>query len=177
VRHVAVAANFVGGINNDHPLFLCQGAGGFAQHGGFANARLPQNEQRFARFNQVVQNVDGAVHGASHPAGEAHNVPAPVSDGRNAVQGALEPGAVVGVKFANVFHHKIQFFARHFTPAQFFFTVHKTGSWNATQVKDNFQQVIRIIKLYHRFTNVRRQHFQKVLQIVGYSSLRHISWR
>jgi len=43
VRHVTVAADFVGCIHDDNALVFRENAGGFAQQGGFANARATKN--------------------------------------------------------------------------------------------------------------------------------------
>ena len=101
VRHIAVAADLVGGIDDDHALVLRQDAGGFAQHGGLAHAGAPQDQQALAALDQVLDDIGRAVHGAPHPAGQADDVAAPVADGRDAVQGALQAGAVVGVEIAD----------------------------------------------------------------------------
>ena len=45
VRHIAVAADLIGGIHDDHALQFRQDAGRFAQQGGLAHARAPQDEQ------------------------------------------------------------------------------------------------------------------------------------
>ena len=52
--------------------------------------------------------------GPAHPAGQAHNVAAPVADGRDAVQGALQAGAVVGVEITDARDHQVDLGPRHF---------------------------------------------------------------
>ena len=68
---------------------------------------LPKNQQALARFNQVLNDINGAVDGPPHTAGEAHDMPAAVANGRDAVQRALQPGAVIRVKISDARHHKI----------------------------------------------------------------------
>ena len=64
-------------------------------------------QQALAALDQVLDDIGGAIHRPAHPAGQADDVAAPVADGRNAVQGALQAGAVVGVEIANALDHVI----------------------------------------------------------------------
>ena len=82
-----------------------QDAGGLAQQGGLAHARAAQDEDALARFDDVLDDVDGAVDGAPDAQRQPDDVPAPVADGGDAVQGALDAGAVVGVEFTDAFDH------------------------------------------------------------------------
>ena len=101
VRHIAIPANFIRGVHDDDPFIFGQNARGFTQHGGFADARFAQQQNAFAGFHQVLDDIDRAIHGAADAAGETNNGAVAVADGRNAVQGAFEPGAVIGVEFAD----------------------------------------------------------------------------
>ena len=101
VGHIAIPADLVGGIHDDHAFVFGQDAGGFAQHGGLADAGLAQQQQALAGFDQVLDDIDGAVDGATDAAGEPDDMPAAVADGGDAVQGAFEPGAVIGVQIAD----------------------------------------------------------------------------
>ena len=103
MRHIAVAADLVGGIDNDHAPGFRQDARGLTQQGGLAHARLAEDEDALARFDDVLDDVDGAVDGAPDAQRQPHDVPAPVADGGDAVQCALDAGAVVRVELTDAF--------------------------------------------------------------------------
>jgi hypothetical protein len=94
MRHVAIAADLVGGVDDHDALIALVGehARDLAQLRGLADTR----------------GLDGAEEGAAHAEGEAHHVAAPVSQGRDAVQGALDARAVLGRELAHGGHHGLQ---------------------------------------------------------------------
>ena len=69
VRHIAIAANFVRGVHDDHTLVLGEDAGGLTQKRGLAYTWATENEYRFTGFDQVLDDVHGAVDGATNAAG------------------------------------------------------------------------------------------------------------
>ena len=89
-------------------------------------------------LDQVLDDVDRAVHRPPDPAGQADDVPAPVADGRDAVQRALQAGAVVGVKIADPIDHALDVVLVDFQAVEVNFLVDKTGFWDAPQVQDDF---------------------------------------
>jgi hypothetical protein len=91
VRHVAVAADLVGRIYDDHAARFRQHTGRFPQHGGLAHAGRPQQQDALARFDQVLDDLDGAVDRPPDAARQPHHFSPPVADGRDAVQRALMP--------------------------------------------------------------------------------------
>ena len=53
-------------------------------------------------LDQVLDDLDRAEHGAADPRSQADDLAAPIADGRDAVQGALDAGAVVLAERADV---------------------------------------------------------------------------
>ncbi len=107
VRDVAVAGDLVGGVDDDDALVELVGehAGGLAQHRRLADARAAHDEDGLARFDEVVDDLDGAEDGPPDAAGEAHDLAVAVADGADAVQRALDAGAVVLAEGAHVVDH------------------------------------------------------------------------
>ena len=105
MRNVAVAANLVGGVHHHHAPALGQHTRRFAQHGGLAHARPPQQQNAFAREHQVFNNLRRAIHRAPHAARQPDDFSLPVANGRDAVQRALDAGTVVRIKLAQAGHH------------------------------------------------------------------------
>ena len=105
VRDVAVAGDLVGGVHDDDPLVevVRQHARRLAQHRRLADARPAHDEHRLARTRRGRSiDLDGAEDRAPDAAGEADDLAAPVADGRDAVQRALDAGAVVLAERADV---------------------------------------------------------------------------
>ena len=67
----------------------------------------PSEQDALAGLDDVLDDVDRAVDRAAHAARQAHDVPAPVANGGDAVQRALHAGAIVRVELADARHHQI----------------------------------------------------------------------
>ena len=61
----------------------------------------PRSRMLLPRLDDVLDDVDRAVDRPADAAGQADDVPAAVADGGDAVQRALDAGAVVGVELAD----------------------------------------------------------------------------
>ncbi len=89
VGNIPITADLVRGVHDHHPLGFCQDPGSLTQHGGFANPRATEDQQALALIDQVLEDIDRAIHGTPNAAGQSDNVSAAVADGRNPVQGAF----------------------------------------------------------------------------------------
>ncbi len=173
VRNVAVAADLVGCVHDDDALGLRQDARRLAQQGGLAHSRPPQDQHGLAGLDDVLDDVHRAVHGAAHAQRQTHNVGAPVADGGDAVQRALDAGAVVGVELARAVVHVVDLGPRHLDLAQSDLAVHKARRRHAPQVQDDLQQVFAVVRLLHGRPDICRQNIQEGLQVVGDLQLGH----
>ena len=81
VGDVPVTRDFVGGVHHNNPFLLGQHPGCLAQQRGLAHARSTQQQDVLARLDDVLNDVDGAVHRSPHPAGESYNTTLPVANG------------------------------------------------------------------------------------------------
>ncbi len=171
VRHIAIPADFVRGIDDNHPFGFGQDPGGFAQQGGFAHARTAQDQDAFPAFDDVLDDVNRPVDGAAHAQGQPHDLPAPVANGRDAMQGPFDARAVIGVKIADPFHDMIQFFAGDLFLAQdgLFFNIARRG--NPPQIQDDLEQFIVIIGLVNSLDNRFWNDTQEDIQIIGNAAL------
>ena len=97
VRDVAVAGDLVAGVDHDHPLaeVVGQHAGHLAQHRRLADAGAAQQQDALPALDDVADDVDRAEDGPADAAGQADHLAGPIADGGDAVQGALDAGAVV----------------------------------------------------------------------------------
>ncbi len=139
MRHIAVAANLVGGVDDDHALLLGQDASGLAQQSGLAHAGPAQQQQALAAVDDVLDDVASAIHGAAHAAGEAHHLAAPVADAADAVERALHAGAVVGVKVADAGDGVVQVSAGDFVIREHHLAIEVARGGHTPQIQDHFE--------------------------------------
>src|SRR5581483_8620327 len=69
------------------------------------DARLAEQQRAPARLHQILDHRDRAVDGAADAADEADRPPGAVADDGDAVQGALDAGAVVAADGADARQH------------------------------------------------------------------------
>ena len=114
MRHVAVAGDFVGRID-DHDAFaiFAQDARALAQHRRFAHARTAEQADRLSAAYHVEDDVDRAVHRAPDAAGEADDVPRAIANRADAVQRLLDSRAIVSAERREMRHDRSHVFVRH----------------------------------------------------------------
>src|SRR5207248_4761214 len=97
MRNIAVPTNFVGRIDDHHALgeIVGKDACRLAQQGRLADARPAHHQDAAPRLDDVANDGDRAEHGATHTAGDADDAAFAIADRRDAVQRALDPGAIV----------------------------------------------------------------------------------
>jgi hypothetical protein len=101
---VAVAGDLVGRVDDDDPLahVVGQHAGGLAQHRRLADARSTHDQDRLPGLDEVVDDLDGAVHRPADATGQPDDLAVAIADGRDAVERALDAGPVVVPERADV---------------------------------------------------------------------------
>ncbi|MNS39074.1 hypothetical protein D3C72_713430 [compost metagenome] len=168
VRDVAVAGDLVGRVDDDHALaeLVGQHAGDLAELGGLADAGATHHQDRAAGFHQVADDVDGAQNGAAHAAGQADDAALAVADGRDAVERALDAGAVVAGERADAGHDQVDVLHGDRLLAQVDHPAGEAGLRLAAQVHDDLDQLLEAILLAQGGRHVRRNDVQKLLQIV-----------
>ena len=76
MRDVAVAGDLVRGVDHDDalPQIVGEHARDLAQHRGLADTGTPEEQHAAAGLDDVAQDLDGAVHGASDAEREADDL-------------------------------------------------------------------------------------------------------
>jgi len=119
--HIAIAANFIGGIDDDHALALCQQAGCLAQHGGLAYSGASQDKQAFTTLDQIFDDIRSAVYSSSYPAGETYNSPPAVADSGDTVKCPFQTSPVIGIEHADPLDYIIDILSGDFCLSQHYF--------------------------------------------------------
>src|SRR5207245_11615198 len=97
MRDVSISSDLIRGIDDyNAPLHLVgEHAGALPQHRGLADPGAAQEQDALSAYDHVLDDVDRAGDGPADPAGDADDLPRAISYRRDAMQRALDPGAVV----------------------------------------------------------------------------------
>jgi hypothetical protein len=82
------------------------------------------------------------------------------------VKGAFESGAIVRVKVADPFHDMIEFGAGQFLIVQESLAFNEARGREASEIENDFQQVIGIIRFFNGAPNIGWKHVEEGVQIV-----------
>jgi hypothetical protein len=101
--NIAVSRDLIRRIDDNHSLvqFVCEEARDLPQHRRLAHAGPPEEKDALPGAHQVLDDADRAKHGAADTAGETDDLALPIADARDAMQRALDAGAVVRVELAD----------------------------------------------------------------------------
>ena len=127
----------------------------------------PQQQHALAGFDEVLDDVDGAVDRAPHAAGQAHDNVAPVANGRDAMQRALHAGAVVGVEVAGHRVDGVDVRAHDFALQQTLLITGEARRGHAAEVEHDFDQFVGGFKAVEGLLQLRRQDFAQFVDVVG----------
>ena len=97
MRNVAIAGDLIGCVDDDHTLAQFRGEhpGAFPQQGRFSDSGTAQQQDTFARFNDVPQHIHGAVDRAPDTTGQTdHNIPA-IAYAGDPMERSFDSGAIV----------------------------------------------------------------------------------
>ncbi len=118
-------------------------------------------------LDDILQDVDHPVDGAADPHGQADDAALAVADAGDAVQGALDAGPVVAGEQADALDHEIQVLLADLALAQGCLAVGKAGLRHTPQIHHHFEQLVGAVGLLQSRMNLRRQHVQQNVQIIG----------
>src|SRR5690242_1422030 len=169
MRNIAISGDFVAGINDNNPFvqIVSQYPGGLAQQGGFTNTGFTNQQDTLAAFHQILNYTDSAIDRPADPAGQANRFPGSVTDDRDTVQSAFDPGPVIASKSANILNDMLDVGVRDFALAENDLAVAEAGFRLAAQVHHHFQKLGATPQTFQRLANVERQRRQKQFQVIG----------
>ena len=146
VGDIAVAGDFVGGVDDDDALALMgEDAGDFAEEGGFADAGSSEQEDAGAGGDEVFDQGDGAADGAPDAHGETNDFASAVADAGDAVEGAGDAGAVVVAEFAELADDFFEFGGGDFGFGELDFALAVAGAGATAEVEDDFEQGVEFV--------------------------------
>jgi bacillithiol system protein YtxJ len=169
MRNVAVAADFVRGIDNDHPLYQLgrEYACAFPQERRLADAGPAQQQQAFSGFDHVTQDIDSTEYGPADAARQTDNDLAPVTDCGYAMQRAFNACAIVLRESANTVSDIIDVFARDRGFAQIDGPVRKPALGLTAEIHNNLDEAFQVNLPVKSLPYIRRHHSQEQFQIVS----------
>ena len=90
-----------------------------------------------------------------------------VADGGDAVQRALDAGAVVVAKFPNPPDSKRQIVSRDHLLTENDVALWKASRWNPPEIEDNLEQIRALVKAVYRLDNTRGERGEKGTEVIG----------
>ena len=169
VGDVAVTGDLVGGVDDDDAAVVLVGedAGDLAEHRGLADAGASQQEDAAAGLGEVVDDLDGAEDGPSDARGEADDFALAVADGGDAVEGALDAGAVILAEVADALGDELEVVGGDVAALDHHLAVEETGGGGTAEVEDDFEQLVEVVLGAQGQGHPRRQHREELLQLGG----------
>mmetsp|Transcript_2519 Transcript_2519/g.5651 ORF Transcript_2519/g.5651 Transcript_2519/m.5651 type:complete len:500 (+) Transcript_2519:372-1871(+) len=170
VRDVAVAADLVGRVDDHHALaqLVRQHPGHLADHRGLAHARPAQEQDGLRGPQQVRHHVDVARHGAPHAARQPHDLAPAVADARDAVQRALDAGAVVAAELAHGGLRGVQVVLVDGRRAQALVAqlAREARLGAPAEVQDHLQERVAVLVGHQDVAHVSREHIDDHVEVV-----------
>ena len=110
--NVAVTGNLVRGVDYHDALAELRGedAGRLAEHGGLTNAGATHDQDRSARLDVITEDFNRAEDRAANAAGEANDSIGAITNRGDAMEGALDAGAIITAKATDARDHPVQVF-------------------------------------------------------------------
>ena len=164
---VAVAPDLVGGVDHHNPLVgvVGQYPGHLPEHRRLAHARAAQQEDAIAGEDQVLDDLDGAVDGATDAERKPDYLVVAIADCRDTVECALYPGAVVSTEAPDALEDVLDVLLGHLSLAQEIATVEKPGFGDSAEVQYDLQEPGGVLFPAERLGDVRRQLLDEQLQV------------
>jgi len=126
-----------------------------------------QKENALTGLDQVADDIDSALDSTTHPAGEADNLAASITYGRDAVEGAGNTGTVVFAETADARNDIVNIVLADLMSTETGFLVRVTRLRRAAQVEDNLNQVVLPRVLGKGFADMRRQDTKQGFEVVN----------
>ena len=120
-------------------------------------------------LDEVVDDLDGAEDGPPDAAGEAHDLAAAVADGADAVERALDAGAVVVTERADVVDHVLDVLRLDLAVEQdLLAATAEAGLRPAAEVHDDLDDAAYALEGAHALADLGRQRLEERLEVVGH---------
>ena len=165
---VTVAADLVGGVNDDHSLaeLIGKQARAFAKHRCLSDARSAEQQDALAADDYVADDLARSGHGATHAHRETGDAPRPVAYRRDAMQRALDTGPVIVPELTNVVRDVLQV-----GPGDGAVSKQDLTAWHArfglpTKVEHYLQKLCRVCALVKRTRKVCGQRACEKLDLL-----------
>ena len=181
VGNVTVSRDLVRGVHYDHaPPRFREHPRDFAQHGRFSHAWAAQQEDAATRMHEIIDHLHRPIDGPSHSHRQPHYVAVAVADTRDAMQRAVDSGAVVVAELAQLRNHCVQHRLLDRCLAQLDLIVDVARPRRAAQVEHDLQQRTAAVGPgiggdTHRVTQRLGQRAHQGIEVVGHA-LKRIGW-
>jgi hypothetical protein len=168
VGDIAVTGDLVRRIDHDDALAEVVGEhpGGLAQHRRLADARPPHDQDGFPGLDEVRDDLDRPIDGATDPQRQPDDLAVPVADRADPMERPLDPGAVVVSERADVIDDERDVRLGHLAVEKTDLGIGEAPLRLATEVHHDLDQLLAIRQSMHRFDDLRRQRRQQHIEVI-----------
>jgi hypothetical protein len=85
----------------------------------------------------------------------------------------LDARPIIRIEVANALHNVVKLGAGQLFTAEYDFIFNEARGGDAPEVKDDFEQIVAVVRLFHSVADVRREHVEQGVQIICDFKLRH----
>jgi hypothetical protein len=176
MRDITIASDLVAGVDNHHPpgQVIRKDTRDLAQHGGFANAWPPKEQNALPGLDDVANDAYRAVYGSTDAAGQAHDLAGTVPNSRNAMQRAFDSSSVVVTESPNALRYSGQIAASDLALVQQRSSPRIAAFRPASEVHDHLNEVLVVARC--RFIDNSGRHpvrndLKQVIEVVSNGDL------
>ncbi len=163
VRDIAIAGDLIRGIDDDHTFMqvVSENPSDLAKHGSFANAWPAKQQDALPLFNNVSNEVHGAIHCPANPTGEANYRARTVTNSRDAIERALDTSAVIPSKSTNPVDDTLNVIMCDLSVTQLYVAPREPHLRRSTEVQHYLQHCFLMTGTLHRLGDAGGQTKQQ----------------
>ena len=166
MRHVAVSADLIGCVYDDHTFLFGKDPCGFPKHRCLADPRFSQDEQAFSGVDMVCDDVKRPEDRPSDAAGQTDDAVPPIADRGDPVKCPFHACAVVKVKGTDFRNHRIDIFIGNFISRKGQIPVGISRQRDPSHIHHNFCQFFQAAVFIDHIRNFFRQNVDQRLYVI-----------
>jgi hypothetical protein len=168
VRNISVARDLIARVDDNHTAMKIVRE--HAQHGRLTDSWPAQQQEAFARLDQIANDGNRSVDRAADAAREADNLAAPVPNRGDSMQRAFDACAVVVAKLTDSRGDVLDLLPGDIGFADVEFSVLEAGFGTSAEIHDDLDKASTGTinsELVNAISNPGWQHREQVIQIVS----------
>ena len=169
MRDIAVAGDLVRGVDDHHSLahLVGEDSRDLAQKRRLTDTRTAEEQDASAGLDDVADDLHRSVHRAADAKRQAHDFARAVPQCRDAMQSALDPGAIVATELSDMADHVREVLRRDLALGERVLTPGEARLRQTPEVHDDLEQAGEAIERPNALSDVRGKPAKKCLELVA----------